>query len=875
MDCRPLGRLFAFFIVALRCIAYGDTFSSVLTNSYAVVGGQYAYIEFKGSVALCDKSNAHPIGALRVSFSDSHGQSLRTGDCGLYGCGRGDGTMAFEYLYGAPNVTNEEGFVEWRFKVKSPINATVISVDIRPVRPKGPISFGELRVENASGLEICREDNVTDIGIYELPRLGAKWDKSLDVFPGEARVLSGTVLPSEAKPVNTRAGIVLVRFEGRDGVVPVEKGLSHSDKFGNYFYLARGENPIRFVKKFEVPEKATRMHVGAFSFKEKCRLDGRMTVSVVVSEPSTLPTDDFYLGQLNEIVQDTVVPPVKRPVNNSFLPENWKSSDFERDIVAFEHFDGVKVSDDMDWNANPMNSTTWQSNLNAGYWICVMGRGLDSREYYDHCRKYWMSFLRQQGSVKGKYHAAYCEHCCAARIEAILVTLFGLDLGQGEFRKLPALTAALSSEPDFKRKLLMQLARDVQEVSYHLRARTMGIHNHNVLMARALLQFADCFSKYEFSGRYRRLALSVLLDHLDGMFETDGFIREQSVAYHFAFTKYFAAVYDYLRVNNSCDLEVLDSVRKKVTRLVDVCFSIVPPDERTPPMGDAAALDLREGLVGLVALLEGVSGKRAESIVDERFNNLSEFTAYKKSGLYLFRNVKSKKMVMIDLSDVLKVHGHYDLGSWMYYCGTNRWVTDPGGPYQYGSVMHRRLRQSTGHSLMEPLGERQTAGCAYDVQIDQRSGAYVLSYRDNVYAPRFEHERAFIILEDLSAIEVLDSFRCLKGKSEPVTYVNRLVTGVIGSSVVKTGDMSGDIVSPTGETKSFAFSGDVGALKIGLCEISPNYNVLSEVNDITLQIASTNGIAQSVLMIGDRREFPRLAAQKIMRGRADVFNGLP
>lgn len=854
MRCNSLVILMIFLMhLWIGNALFGSDFSPSITNSYTIVGGEgYSLVEFEGNITQVDEDNPQPIGALRVSFSDSEGKLLRTGDCGLYGCGRGDGTVAFEYLYGAPNVTNSQGRVEWRFKVKSPNDAKRINIDIRTVRPKGTISFGNLRVENcfvAKDGGVTREDESSPC---ILPPVGTNLDMCLDVVCGDIVTIAGTVLPSDS--VDIRGGVVLVRFEGAKGVVRVDRGISYSEKFGNYFYLPVSQELGRFVKQIKVPKGANVMKVGAFSFKKKmCELDNPLKITVATSPISGLPTEDFFEGSLDDIIKDKSIPIITRPVNSSFLPSNWKGPVINRNVIAFEHFDAIAISEDMDWNANPMNSTTWQSNLNSGYWIPVLGRGLEYEEYYAHCRKYWLSFLNQQGLNTKKYQVAYCEHCCAARIEAILTTLFGIDLAPVKIYHLPALTESLAAEPELKKRLLMQLARDVEEVSYHLRARTMGIHNHNVLMALSLLQFADCFSKYEFSNKYRHLALSVLLEHLDEMFEKDGFIREQSVAYHLTFTRYFVKFYDYIRTNKSCNQEILLDVRNKIDNLVNVCFSLVPPDGLTPPMGDAAVTDMREALVGLVIVLDRVTKEQADKIVNDRLNNLPEFIAYDKSGIYLFRNVKDSKMVMIDLSEVLKVHGHYDLGSWMYFSGTNRWVTDPGGPYKYGTQTHRQLRQSAGHSLMEPCGVLQTSGSAYNVKIREDQQGYVLSYHDNVYAPEFGHKRAFFVLKDLSAIRIIDGFSSLQGK--PAVYLNRFLSGVKDATVIATGENTGIITSPFGEKISFAFSGDKGKMNIGVRQISPNYNVLSDANDITFQIDSVNGFSTSVLDFGEQSKF--------------------
>ena len=757
-------------------------------------------------------------------------------------------------------------------------NQGAFSCDIN--YPEG-VFAGEVFVSSKTGklkFRLCEFRVISRHEPIVLPSCDApKW-RQYDVS-GQLNV-SGVLLPVDPSNAHVKAGMCLIRFMDAAGNVLHAKGLAASKTFGDYFYLKSASKAMPFQKMLIPPSGAVKVKVGFVSFKSRVQLFlERAKVKSKLLPPKCfwlemgytkpIPEDmmlrhpekiqealerQIGIDEVARLLADKDVPNIKRPLNISFLPQTWKDDSFDRNIVIFEHFNGFNIANGLNWNEDPYQSVTWQSNLNAGYWIPFMCRGLPEDEYYESCKKLWMSFFAHHAYPFGACPAAYCEHCCAARVEAILTTMFGIQKHSEDGVSLPSLVRYLSNDVEFRKKLLLQLITDVRVIDYHLQMRSMGIHNHNVIMARALLQFADCFAKYSFAAHYRKTAMDTIFSHFNEMFESDGFIREQSAAYHLTFTKYFMKLYDYMLTNKSVGKNVLDKMRSRLAMLLSVNLAVKPPDGMTIPMGDATICKLNKACSDLIEEIN-CSGAGDPLKFKFKFNEQENVNAYPISGLYIFRNPMKKRWLTVDISDVLKVHGHYDLGSWMYFSNTNRWVSDPGGPFQYGSAVHRTLRQSEGHNLMSPVNRRQTTGQAYAVEFDEYTNGWVLAFKTNVYGPDYDHTRTFRILKDLSAFRIEDRFLGPKGQD----YCNRFVSGVNCNVRIPKDSKHGRMVNAANESLHFRFSGDSSRPAFDIRKICPDYNRLISAKEIVSHVIATNGVCTSVIDIGeDIRAFDQI-----------------
>lgn len=150
-------------------------------------------------------------------------------------------------------------------------------------------------------------------------------------------------------------------------------------------------------------------------------------------------------------------------------------------------------------------------------------------------------------------------------------------------------------------------------------------------------------------------------------------------------------------------------------------------------------------------------------IFEGTFSSLPNISVFRESGIYIFRNPKKGRFLFVDLSDSLKAHGHRDFGSWQYYSQGVRWVSDLGGPYEYGTRRHRNFKSSSSHTLVEPIGISQSSGGAFGVELKDCGGSWELTCRSNVYGPPIKHVKKFVVAKNLSTFSVTDAFPGLTG----------------------------------------------------------------------------------------------------------------
>ena len=641
----------------------------------------------------------------------------------------------------------------------------------------------------AARTNCCRIAGLTLTGMFDARALPSERKPivcSRAVVEGDVITISGVIDETDAKGECPKSAVASVVFIDGLGQVVKSGQLPASEKFGEYFYLRSGPTAVPFSQKIKVPNDAVRIMVKISRFYNErvLTLRGfRMTSFVpkysnsLIRELSWKVPKDAILTDPRRVEQsleqfwgkDGIArvrarsdnPDVRVSPNHGMIIGREYTPPKDACTMAFRDYKGVTMNPAMDWSMNPFTNTTWQLKLLSGYWIPFLGATLGEREYYSHCKAYWQSFMSQLSYPNGYNTIAYNDHTCAARIEAILLTMYGKKSNRETGIGFPSLRTWLDKDELFAKQLLYQLSVDVGLVAYHLRAQTFGLHNHNLIMARSLLQFSDCFRGYEFSRRYRELALRVIFEHLYLMFEPDGFIREQSALYHHSFMQYFSELYQYMRENKSADEKTLETLRDNLLRFAEVDLLFCPPDGLAVPMGDTSANEIRNECKAEISAL-GFDTEQ-NPVFAGAFDNLPAVSVFRESGVYVFRNPKKGRFLFVDLSDSLKVHGHRDLGSWQYYSQGVRWISDLGGPYRYGTRQYREFITSSSHTLVEPVGISQSSGVAFAVKLKDCGCSWELSCRSNVYGPSIEHAKKFVIAKDLSTFSVTDAFPGLTG----------------------------------------------------------------------------------------------------------------
>ena len=416
-------------------------------------------------------------------------------------------------------------------------------------------------------------------------------------------------------------------------------------------------------------------------------------------------------------------------------------------ILSVRDFPQWELPSTLNWYEDPFHSKTWQMKFLSCYWIPFL-----SARDIEQGKRYWQSFFSCNTYPNRSKTMAYHDHICSMRIEAVLLTIFGLaSEDQGV---LPSWHDLLTRDPDFFYELLYQLLVDAGVVDYYLRSGKFVLHNHNLIMARALLTFSSCYGETPIATQYRHTAFRVFVSHMRAIFESDGFIREQSSQYHHSFLYYFFKIYCQLRRDSLTPQWLLDEMQCLLQRLISVDALLCPPDGKVVHMGDTGMIEIRNALVSL----DGQLAKVGMSVGVPVFEQLPRVSFLRESGLCIFRNPQLGRFLFVDLSPVKKVHGHKDLGSWQYFSKGKRWVEDVGGPYKYGSKEDRMLASSESHTLLSPVGQGQMAGRAYGVELKECEFGWILSFKTNVYGSRYEHTKTFLVLRDISGFSVRDAF---------------------------------------------------------------------------------------------------------------------
>jgi len=575
-----------------------------------------------------------------------------------------------------------------------------------------------------------------------------------------------------------KAAIARVVFRNEAGDILPAGGLSHSAVNGDYFYLAAGNVKSNGITRadIEIPVGATKMSLG---FSKWGIRNNQVLSNLQISFSSdrfALPPE-FLFAQDGLMDKDSL-----RALLDTWLGEDGLDVIRFRDdkprimaswlqgFILRQDFD---VSGDVDWKANPFNSSTWLLKYCSGFWIPFAASVKDEEIRYNYVREAWRSFWR----TNGKYPSAvnnmvYNDHVLAARIEGIITLLYGLEDNIGIGRSIPPLYKKIAHDPEFLKQLLYQLYVDVGVIMEYFNTNRLGVHNHNLIMAKALLLFADVFPMHPLSAYYRDAAVRIIFSHMEALFESDMFIREQSASYHHAFAGYFVDFFCYLKAQKTVDDEKLARMNRLLAKILAVDAALACPDNgATLSIGDSGSNIVRQELEGLVARFTASGG-----FVDGlkvKFEDQPALSIFKRSGIYVFRNTRAGRMLLVDISDNRQVHGHYDCGNFYYFSSGTRWISDLGGPYKYASVEHRRLMSSMSHSVAMPSERCQKAGRASNVILSENESNWTLSFDTNVYGPAYLHRRTFRIDKDLSCVSVEDIFHGLAGK----VFDNRIVFG--------------------------------------------------------------------------------------------------
>lgn len=613
------------------------------------------------------------------------------------------------------------------------------------------------------------------------------------VMQADSISISGNLVASDTSDRTAKSGLMRISFTDDDDEFLRVENMAWSKENGNFAYLHSGNTTTNgnFKVNISIPESARTLYLG---FSKWAIPNTQMLAGLKVDFSHARFALPDYITSLKQQGIDS------KSVNRFLIEQlgtnyidllklrnefpQYKASQFQGPLLRRDKFSssGVfrligcpdfDVSTKIDWAANPFNNSMWLLKYDSGFWIPFAAPENEIERRYAYCRDAWFGFW----SLNAFYPSAansmvFTDQVLAARIKAILVLMFGLEDDISMGKAIPPLWDHIVADEDFLSMLMYQLCVDAGIAEGNLQAKQMGIHVYNLIMAKALLLFADAFPMLETSARYKQVAVDSIFRHVNALYGQDGFVREQSAAFHHAYIQYFLDFHQYFRDNNTVEparIRKLERFLAKILRVdAQVCF---PDGVRFVPIGDLASGNQRQELRQYVGKFKTVA-KLSEKVPVE-FKDMAQVTVLKQSGLYVFRNTAKGKMLIIDISPNKVAHGHYDCGSYHYFSDGVRWLADRGGPYKYASRLCREMMSSASHSVACPADANQMVGIAYNVDFKKTEEGWSLSFWTNVYGSKYRHKREFVIGRDVSKFSVEDTFYGPKAAG----YVNRMVLG--------------------------------------------------------------------------------------------------
>ena len=645
-----------------------------------------------------------------------------------------------------------------------------------PLPPGWQGGVATISAPTGSVFRICGARIFTLHSPVELPSEDKPLEYSIDVAGGDELSVEAYLRTPSATNSNKRGAVIAFGFFGENGGEVVSGELPRGKRFGSYLYVPTSKGHFPFKCKVKIPDKASRLCLKVLRFMERGEVvleNIRADVSIAdfrakLAAESGIDAKSQVLNWLGTNDFERIAlraddPPLDLSLCGSTMGTKYKRAP-AADIVEFTAFPGVRVSPDMNWDMDPFQNRGWQLNFLSCYWIPFLGTEMEHCEYIRHCKEYWNAFRKENTFPRQSGVMTFSDHTCASRIEAVLLTLYGNKPNAMCAASIPSLRKAAAEDREFLFLLLHQLYIDTGMVEWYLRSKTYRTHNHNLLMARALLTFADSMpAEVETAHRYRRLALETIMDHFNAIFEIDGFIREQSTKYNHWMTLYFSEMCKYLQERGYAG----ESLSRRIADIIQINCALADFEGRSVPMGDGDVCKVRADIAALApASLPDPSSARPPELS----------VVLPESGLYSFKDSTGGRQCLIDISDVLKAHGHHDFGAWQYNAGGVRWISDLGGPYKYTTRWCRSLNASASHTVVDPAGRRQMSGRAYGVEFKDGGNFWKIECRSNVYGPAYRHGKRFLVRKDLSAVSVEDSFEPV-GSPVRRRYTGRIVLG--------------------------------------------------------------------------------------------------
>ena len=608
-----------------------------------------------------------------------------------------------------------------------------------------------------------------------------------NVIPESILQISGSVDYQEFFKAPHKTFMTITFYDEKHQKIALEEKIAHSEEYGDYIYLPseHSTNPFKF--RIKVPARATKVELGFKTFRPAQKHVFRL-FEVHCTVPSFHAKFKKIVGNVEDDAYRRILKHYLTPDEYEYLRSASPKADMFMPLgkslccdeefyaqttggkIKLKKFPVFTVPAKLTWEEDPFHHGTWLLEYHSLYWMLFFHRELEPAQAWEIHKKLLLSYFDRNFFLRRYNTMAWNDHAVASRLETLLALFNGINREYNPLRyytvSLPSFRNYLLADEEFFQRYAAEILTEAHFLENFLQTRVLGIHNHNLFVAHALIAFADTFPELACSKSFRNTALQTILEHIQEMYEMDGVTREQASTYQNSFLEFFYDLYVYFGRNPQY-VHTREILEKKLEKILQAQLALLTPNRKDVRMGDYGQIaTIYDNVLDILSQLNPSSDNSMLNYFRKNGQNPTGVTVFKESGLYIFRTeTPQPTLLFIDLSINQKVHGHFDLGSWQFYRGNKCLVGDPGGPYKYGSFYERYFRSSTQHNLVSPAGINQMPGVASDVRLEEQDQYWSLSFSTNVYGAAFRHRRKFLILKDLSALAVIDTFQTTDGRA--------------------------------------------------------------------------------------------------------------
>ena len=452
---------------------------------------------------------------------------------------------------------------------------------------------------------------LTDLKVEQLftPQKLTERELSFDqaVSGGSTVCLNGIISDNDKLP-ESKSAFAKIIFSDKNGKQLPSPGLAYNRKKKYYYcYLPQQAGQERFSIALQVPHDAVKMQVKLARFYNNAPLtlqsfyieetipplNQRLRNAGIDLTPGYMENgailDQLWNCFMPEVSLETLInAPVftklPLPVGHGYIFDGRDDPRF----VSLKDFRPYKLPRSLFWTENPFSHSTWQQKFYTLYWAVMNDQRYDDARYITRIMK---SFFKHTPYLYSQNPLCYEDHAISCRIEAMLALYHGVNSDVFKviaFNGIKSKREFLIRDKFFMKQFFIQMLLDAENIYGLLKNQTLGIHNHNLFMAHALLCLSDAFPQLPRAGVYKKTALETINSHLLQMYENDNITAEQSSAYQHTFLMFFCEIYSYLRQSGYANPELLSNLYNKIKFMFGAAVDMLDYDNKFFTIGDSA-----------------------------------------------------------------------------------------------------------------------------------------------------------------------------------------------------------------------------------------------------------------------------------------------